>query len=175
MEMLSYAKELPKVLESTATVRFQDCDPFNHLNNARYLDYFLNAREDQLIQNYGFDVYGLAQTTGTSWVVGRSQIAYLKPAKLMEDVVIQSQLIAVGERDLHVEMRMLDKDKTHLKALLWTNFVHFRIDSGRAEKHNLEYMAFFARVAHPVEARTFDERFMQVVSMGQAQVAVPAH
>lgn len=174
MEMLSYAKELPKVLESTAIVRFQDCDPFNHLNNARYLDYFLNAREDQLITNYGFDVYGLAQSTGTSWVVGRSQIAYLKPAKLMEEVVIQTQLIGVGERDLHVEMRMLDKDKTHLKALLWTNFVHFRIASGRAEKHNPEYMAFFARVVNPVAANSFDERFIQAVSSAPAAVAVPA-
>ena len=30
------------------TVRFQDCDPFGHLNNARYIDYFLNARQDQI-------------------------------------------------------------------------------------------------------------------------------
>jgi YbgC/YbaW family acyl-CoA thioester hydrolase len=172
MEMLSYAKELPKVLESTATVRFQDCDPFNHLNNARYLDYFLNAREDQLVAHYGFDVYQLAASTGMGWVVGRSQIAYLKPAKLMEEVVIQSQLIQVGERDLHVEMRMLDKDKTHLKALLWTNFVHFRIATGRAEKHNLEYMAFFSRVVNPVEASSFDMRFTQAVSMGQVATAV---
>lgn len=173
MEMLSYAKELPKVLESTAVVRFQDCDPFNHLNNARYLDYFLNAREDQLITNYGFDVYQLAVTTGTSWVVGRSQIAYLKPVRLMEEILIQSQLIGVGERDLHVEMRMFDKDKTHLKAILWINFVHFRIASGRAEKHNPEYMAFFSRVVNPIEASSFDERFGQVVSASQA-AAVPA-
>ena len=28
--------------------RFSDCDPFGHLNNARYIDYFINAREDHL-------------------------------------------------------------------------------------------------------------------------------
>jgi len=36
-----------KILQSTYQVRFQDSDPFRHLNNARYLDYFVNAREDQ--------------------------------------------------------------------------------------------------------------------------------
>jgi acyl-CoA thioester hydrolase len=30
---------LSKELESTAVIRFQDCDPFGHLNNARYIDY----------------------------------------------------------------------------------------------------------------------------------------
>ena len=44
---------LPKQLESTTKIRFQDCDPFRHLNNARYTDYFMNAREDQLAQFYG--------------------------------------------------------------------------------------------------------------------------
>ena len=34
-------KELPKVLKSNTKIRFQDCDPFNHLNNAAYLNYVL--------------------------------------------------------------------------------------------------------------------------------------
>ena len=35
-------------------VRFADCDPMGHLYNARYLDYFMHAREDQLRENYDF-------------------------------------------------------------------------------------------------------------------------
>ena len=49
-------KDVPKVLESNMKIRFQDCDPFNHLNNAAYLNYFMNAREDHLIENYGIDI-----------------------------------------------------------------------------------------------------------------------
>ena len=30
--------------ETIHRVHFQDCDMLGHLNNARYLDYFLNAR-----------------------------------------------------------------------------------------------------------------------------------
>jgi acyl-CoA thioesterase FadM len=38
--------------KSFYTVRFSDCDPMGHLNNARYIDYMLNAREDHLKQAY---------------------------------------------------------------------------------------------------------------------------
>ena len=40
--------------ESKVAIRFQDCDPFAHLNNAKYIEYFINAREDHLIQAYGY-------------------------------------------------------------------------------------------------------------------------
>ena len=38
-------KKLLDTLQSTVKIRFQDCDPFNHLNNAAYLNYFVNARD----------------------------------------------------------------------------------------------------------------------------------
>ena len=50
-------KKLPNTLQSTVKIRFQDCDPFNHLNNAAYLNYFVNAREDQILEQYGIDIY----------------------------------------------------------------------------------------------------------------------
>lgn len=45
-------KDHPKELTSTAIIAFSDCDPFGHLNNARYIDYFLNAREQQIKEAY---------------------------------------------------------------------------------------------------------------------------
>ena len=46
--MKSIENITPGILSSTAIIRFQDCDPYSHLNNGRYLDYFMNAREDQV-------------------------------------------------------------------------------------------------------------------------------
>lgn len=34
-------KHYPKETESRVVIRFQDCDPLQHLNNAKYFDYFL--------------------------------------------------------------------------------------------------------------------------------------
>lgn len=167
--MVTHTAQLPKVLESMATIRFQDCDPFNHLNNARYIDYFINAREDQVLKNYGLDIYDLALTTGAGWVVGKSQIAYFRPAKLMEQVVIQSQLIGFGKRDLTVELRMLDADLTHVKSFLWINFVHFRIATGRSEIHSENMQHLFEQVHAPINEPDFDARFMHLSSAPKRQ------
>ena len=107
-------KKLPNTLQSTVKIRFQDCDPFNHLNNAAYLNYFVNAREDQILEQYGIDIYKMAKTIGVSWVVGSNQIAYINPAFLMEEVIIESQLLNFDETSLFIELKMWNKDKTKI-------------------------------------------------------------
>ena len=116
-------ESLPKVLESQAKIRFQDCDPLAHLNNSKYIDYCINAREDQLIANYDFDIHSLARTTGKTWVVGQTQIRYVRPALLMETVTIQSRMVHFEERSITVEIQMLNQAKTQLKSLMWCHFV----------------------------------------------------
>ena len=149
---------LPQTSESTARIRFQDCDPFNHLNNGRYTDYFLNAREDHLLEQYNFDIYGIATATGRTWVVSTSQIAYMRPAILMEQVVISSQLITYSPKHVEVEMLMWDKDKKEMKALCWMSFVHFDLSTNRSAEHIVEHMELFAQVCLPVEEKVFDMR-----------------
>ena len=97
-------EQIQKTWETKSLIRFPDCDPFNHLNNSRYLDYFINAREDHLMQFHQFNIYELARTKGISWVVSKNQIVYLKPALLMETVIIQSTLISMDEQEIQVEM-----------------------------------------------------------------------
>ena len=149
---------LPKVLESKAKIRFQDCDPFNHLNNGKYIDYFLNHREDELIKNYDLDIYKMAKEEGKSWVTGSNQIAYLKPALLMETVVIESQLIMYNNSNLRAEMRMFNEDRSHLKAILWGGFVHFNLLTQRRETHSDEMMNLFSDVVNPIEDSIFEDR-----------------
>jgi len=151
-------KQLPNILESNAVVRFQDCDPFNHLNNSAYIDYFFNAREDQLIEHYDIDIYKMARKQGVSWVVGTNQIAYLSPALLMEEVVIDSQLLGYGASKLHVELRMWNHDKTELKAVMWSTFVHFNLMLQKRETHTKYLMDIFETVVNKVDAETFEER-----------------
>jgi len=66
-------QNLPKELESTAIARFQDCDPFSHLNNARYIDYFLNARENQLALSYNFNIFDHGKTLNANWVMTKTR------------------------------------------------------------------------------------------------------
>jgi acyl-CoA thioester hydrolase len=152
-----------KTLESRVLIRFPDCDPFNHLNNARYLDYFINAREDHLWEHYQFNVYHYAKEHGKSWVVGSNQIVYLKPAMLMETVVIQSVLLQLREKDILVEMMMWNKDKTQLKAVLWSSFVHFNLATQKSEVHTEDLMNYFRQFEQPLPMPvTFEERVLQL-------------
>jgi len=153
-------KKLPKVLESTTKIRFQDCDPFNHLNNAAYLNYLNNAREDQILEYYGIDIYKMAKTNGISWVTASNQIAYLKPAFLMEEVVINSQLLLVKDSSIKVELRMWNKDKTEIKAIMWSTFVHFNLLKQKTEKHSSELMGLFNAVVNPIDTNIFEERIL---------------
>jgi YbgC/YbaW family acyl-CoA thioester hydrolase len=153
-------KTRTKVFESKTTIRFPDCDPFNHLNNGRYIDYFMNAREDHLMNAMGFNLYQVAKEKGIAWVVRRNQISYLRPVLLMETVVIQSTITNWDERGLRIEMRMWNTDKTVLKALLWSDFSHFNLLTSKGIRHSEDIHEFFAPYENqlPPEHETFEER-----------------
>ena len=124
MSEKSVAEKHPK---SKALIRFSDCDPLGHLNNARYLDYFINAREDHLRHYFGLDIYKLSQTHGFAWVVTQNQIAYFKPANLNEEVVIESAVIGYDEYSVTAELKMWDEGHKKLKSILWTKFVSINL------------------------------------------------
>lgn len=152
---------MEKVLEpeSKALIRFPDCDPFNHLNNSRYIDYFINAREDHLQQHYDLNIYAYGKQHGKSWVVGQNQIAYLKPAMLMEQVVIRSTILDLADTDILVEMTMWNKDKTQLKAILWSRFVHFNLLTQKRDTHSAELMEYFKPLENSLPQKlSFEER-----------------
>ncbi|AOW21498.1 acyl-CoA thioesterase [Urechidicola croceus] len=152
-----------KILESKTKVRFQDCDPFNHLNNSKYIDYFINAREDQLIENYDLNIYKVAFSEGVGWVVGSNQISYLKPVNTMEVVTIESQLINFTKQSIEVELRMYNENKTELKSVMWSKFIHIDMKTQRSIEHNKKYIDLFESVYLPVSENTFDERFKSIL------------
>jgi thioesterase-3 len=156
---------LSKTWESKTLIRFPDCDPFNHLNNARYIDYFINAREDHIIANLNFNIYQYAAENGFGWVVSKNQIAYLRPAFLMETVVIDSTLLRLAEREVFVEMKMWNEKKDKIKSVFWSNFVHINMKTQKPENHSKQLMDLFTPFENPLpEPLSFDERVEQLRS-----------
>jgi len=136
--------QIVKVLESKVVARFQDCDPLGHLNNARYIDYFLNARQDHILAAYDFRTYQPGMTA--SWVVRNTHIAYLRPVAAMEEILIRTRLVQFGETSLVMEGLMLDHQARNLKALIWFDFVYISLASGRPAKHPQEMTDLFGTV-----------------------------
>lgn len=149
-------QELVREPESIAVIRFQDCDPFGHLNNARYVDYFMNARTDQIAEHYGLQL--LQEDQSKSWVVTKSQIAFFAPAKMMERVRIRTRLIHATERNLVVEGLMLDDNASQLKAVLWMQFTYVDLSTGRPSRHADELMQLLLSVRVEGFEPGFDSR-----------------
>lgn len=124
---------------SVYKIRFSDCDLLGHLNNARYIDYFMNAREDHLKDCYNLKLTDYYQK-GIAWVVSGHEIAYLRAAVYDEMVTIESTLLLAEADGLYVELVMTDENQTHLKAIMRTKFTPIHPKTGRKELHTNEFM-----------------------------------
>lgn len=138
---------LPKILQSEATVRFQHCDPLGHLNNSMYIDYLLNAREDQLSHHYGLDIYNHARETGKAWVVASHQLQYKQPVSAMQKVTIVSSLKGYNDKSLNVYFEMKVADQ--LCCTMETSFVYIDVKSGRPVDHGEALISLFEQIRLP--------------------------
>jgi len=157
-----------KTVESKTKIRFPDCDPFNHLNNSKYIDYMILAREDQLLEHYGFDVYRLAKEEGVGWVLAQTQIAYLYPAFLMEEVSIETRLLAASDKSLLLEALMWNSDKSILKSLMWARLVHVDLRQQKPLSHSTSLMQFFSTIVCPMSGDAVFEERVKNMKMAQA-------
>lgn len=162
---------LPKYLESDVLIRFEDCDPFGHLNNGRYIEYFLNAREDQVRESYGFDMYAHIKQSGNAWVVASNQVAYLREVKFMEWVRVKTSLMHFGKSSLITECQMLDKNTGAVLALMWCRVTYINLKTGQKAEHSPALMDMYGSVATEGEGKPalyFEERVKQLKSVPQS-------
>jgi acyl-CoA thioester hydrolase len=139
-------------------VRFNDCDPFGHLNNSSYINYFMNAREDHLAESYNLHLKDYA-AKGLGWVVTQHQISYIKPAFVAEKVHIHSRVLEFSNHHILVEMWMTDEQKKKVKSFLWSRFAHIDLKTGKRAEHDEALLKLLEeiRVEHN-GVDTFDQR-----------------
>lgn len=123
---------------SACNIRFSDCDMFGHLNNARYIDYMVNARQEHLKEAYNFDLMDYYRNN-LGWVISQHEITYLKPAFFDEQVIMQSSLLDAAADALYVEVLMMNESRMHLKAVLRSKLTFINIKTGRREQHAPEF------------------------------------
>lgn len=128
-------KKYPKETESRVLIRFQDCDPLRHLNNAKYFDYFFNAREDQVPKLYGVEMMDFIKKYQAAWVIYNHNISYVKPAMVGEWVRIKSRIIWNNHNTVILEYYMTDDNETQLKTLLWSTMRYVTLAEGKSTDH----------------------------------------
>jgi len=80
--------------ECSLKVRSYECDSYNHVNNANYLNYLEFARWE-FLKTIGFD-YDKAIKSGYGTYVTRIEINYKKPAFTDDELVIRSWPVKKG-------------------------------------------------------------------------------
>jgi thioesterase III len=144
-------RHYPKETESRVVIRFQDCDPLQHLNNAKYFDYFFNAREDQVPKLYGVEMIDFIRKYQAAWVIYNHSISYVRPARVGEWVRIMSRIIWHDHQSVLVEYYMTDDRKEELKTLLWTTMRYVDMKSGKSVPHKGAVQEFLKAVTDPVD------------------------
>jgi len=143
-------KHYPKETESRVVIRFQDCDPLRHLNNAKYFDYFFNAREDQVPKLYGVEMIDFIRKYQAAWVVYNHNISYIRPARVGEWVRIMSRVIWHDHQTVVVEYYMTDDNKEELKTLMWTTMRYVDMKEGKSMDHDGAVKDFLLAVTDEV-------------------------
>ncbi|QQE73852.1 acyl-CoA thioesterase [Brevibacillus composti] len=85
-------------------VRSTDIDFIGHVNNAKYLEYMEWARFDWICQK-GFTLDEL-QRRGLMPVVVNLNINYRKELRMLEQVQVRTQVLAVGERSFVIRQEL---------------------------------------------------------------------
>ena len=145
---------------SKAKIRFIDCDPIGHLNNSKYLDYMLNAREDHVEDNYGFTYQDIIKQTGSTWVTIQNEIAYLKEVRYNTTVEITSKIIEIGSRTSTVEIIMKNPDTGLVNAVLWTTVIFFNLTTRKADVLPEHLQELFTKFFVEIPQKDFKERVL---------------
>jgi len=143
-------KHYPKETESRVVIRFQDCDPLQHLNNGKYFDYFFNAREDQVPKLYGVEMMDFIRKYQAAWVVYNHNISYIRPARVGEWIRIMSRVIWHDHHTVIVEYYMTDDNKEELKTLMWTTMRYVDMKEGKSMDHSGAVKDFLLAITEEV-------------------------
>jgi len=144
-------------------VRFNDCDPMGHLNNSRYIDYFVNAMEDFLYKNYKLNLADELKK-GFGWVVRDHQIMYITPVSHHQTVAVKVEFVRVRENEFEVEMQMFSESKGQIHALIRSNFSCFDVRKKRRAEHPENVFFAVSNAINPDLAfsSTLGERFQAI-------------
>ncbi|MGC4128312.1 MAG: acyl-CoA thioesterase [Bergeyella sp.] len=139
-------------------IRFGDCDPIGHLNNVKYLEYMLNAREDHVEMFYGFTYEEYIKQTGCTWITVQNEIAYLKEVRANSKVLISSKVIEAHDRLSKIELLMKSPDGKTIHAVMWMTVIYFNMKIRQSEVQPNETTALFKKFLVELEQKDFQSR-----------------
>ena len=113
--------------EHEIEVRFRDCDPMGHVNNAVYLTYLEAARF-----SWWRRAFGPSGLTEHGFIVARVEIDYRKPALPGERLLIRLRVESLGRSSFTVAYEILNARTRELVAEAKSVQVAYHYAEGRS-------------------------------------------
>ena len=96
------------IFRHTLDVRFRDCDPMGHVNNAVYLTYLEQARFAHWREVWGVNFERLPENT-PGVILARAEIDYRRPAKYGDVLEIRIGLEKIGRTSFTYLYEVVDQ------------------------------------------------------------------
>jgi len=152
------------MISSIYKIRFSDCDPMGHLNNARYIDYMFNAMEDAVKNSLRIDL-AKQMKKGFGWVVQGHDIKYFNPALHHEKVKIITEVADVKEDQILFFIKMYNKKGNKLKSILRSRMIHYDIKNKCRTAHSAKVQRKFESMLNrPVKEHTLKRNRKELAS-----------
>jgi acyl-CoA thioester hydrolase len=90
-------------------VRFRDCDPLGHVNNAAYLTYLEQARLFYWRSLWGFGLDERSTSPGV--IMARAEIDYRLPARYGQTLEVRIDLAAIGKTSFTYDYEIVDEQQ----------------------------------------------------------------
>lgn len=112
-------------------VRFRDCDPLGHVNNAVYLTYLEQARFNLWRAQMGFQAKSAADSgpRGVGFILARVEFDYRAQAKYGDDLDVKLSLDGFGRTSLTYSYEIVNVTTGQLVATARTVIVRFDYDA----------------------------------------------
>lgn len=92
-------------------VPFSDVDMMGHVNNAKYLTYFENARTEYL-----YSVMGKIDAESLGIIIARAEIDYKSPAKWHDELTVNMRTASIGNTSWVYEYEIVNEKEKSLVA-----------------------------------------------------------
>ncbi|MDR2602399.1 MAG: acyl-CoA thioesterase [Spirochaetaceae bacterium] len=104
----------------TLKVRTYECDGYNHVNNANYLNYLEQARYE-FLKDINFD-YKSFVAEGCGLYIAKIEIEYKKPAFVDDEIVIESRPLKKGAVSGVIEQKITrGKEEIAFARVTWAS------------------------------------------------------
>ena len=122
------------LLAHRLTVRFRDCDPLGHVNNAVFLTYLEQARFHLWRAQLGY-VATPANSTGkrgVGFILARAECDFKSQARYGDELEVRLSLEAIGQKSFTYTYEIVDVSTRRVVASARTVQVRFDYDENRS-------------------------------------------